>query len=125
MTTELDDAKYINLGSYRKNGTLAKTPVWVAPLEGKLVIFTLRESYKVKRIRANPRVKVARCDVRGKLLGDWLEGSCAIVEDRTHEERAYAALRKKYGLMMRLGDLGSFLSGRMKRRIVLEVTLDP
>jgi len=121
--TPLDDAKYINLATYRKDGSLAETPVWAAPLGGKLVVFTLRETYKVKRVRNNPRVRVARCDVRGKLLGEWYDGTCRIVEDPEHEKRAYAALRRKYGVMMRLGDVLSSLTGRMKRRIVLEIAL--
>lgn len=121
--TPLDDAPYISLASYKKDGTLVPTPVWVAPLDGKLVVFTLRESYKVKRIARNPKVRVALCDVRGKLLGEWHEGTCRAVEDRAEADRAYAALRKKYGLMMRLGDVMSTLTGRMKRRVVLEIAL--
>jgi PPOX class probable F420-dependent enzyme len=123
--TPLDRAEYVSFGSYRKNGTLVPTPVWIAPLDGKLVVFTLRETYKVKRVRNNPRVRLAQCDVRGKLLGEaFYDGDCVIVSDPEHEKRAYAAFRKKYGLLMRLGDIGSFLSGRMKRRVILEVTLD-
>jgi uncharacterized protein len=121
--TPLDDAKYINLATYRKNGTLVETPVWTAPLDGKLVVFSLRESYKVKRVANNPAVRVARCDVRGKLLGDWLDGTCRLVVDPDHEKRAYAALRKKYGMTMRLGDVLSSLTGRIKRRVVLEIAL--
>lgn len=121
--TPLDDAAYISLASYRKNGSLVETPVWTAPLDGRLVVFTLRDSYKVKRIQNNPAVRVAKCDVRGKVLGDWREGTCRVVTDAEHERRAYAALRKKYGLMMRLGDIASTLTGRIKKRAVLEITL--
>jgi PPOX class probable F420-dependent enzyme len=122
--TPLDRVSYISLASYRKDGSLVQTPVWVAPVDGKLVVFTLRETYKVKRIQRNPRVRVAECDVRGKLLGPWLEGTCRLVDDPELEKRAYAALRKKYGLMMRLGDVMSTLVGRIKRRVVLEIALD-
>ena len=124
QATPLDRVSYINLASYRKDGSLVQTPVWVAPLDGKLVVFTLRETYKVKRIQRNPSVRVAECDVRGKLLGPWLEGTCRLVDDPGLEKRAYAALREKYGLMMRLGDVMSTLVGRIKRRVVLEITLN-
>jgi len=123
-TTPLDDVSYISLASYRKDGSLVETPVWVAPLDGKLVVFTLRETYKVKRIQQNPAVRVAKCDVRGKLLGSWYDGSCRVVDDPTHEKRAYAALRKKYGLTMRIGDVLSTLTGRMKRRVILEISIE-
>ena len=81
MGTPLDRARYINLKSFKRNGDGVNTPVWCAPLDGKLVIFTLRDSYKVKRIARNAQVQVARCDARGKLLGEWLDGSC--VAERT------------------------------------------
>jgi uncharacterized protein len=121
--TPLDHDSYISLASYRKNGTLVETPVWAAPLDGKLVVFTLRETYKVKRVQNNPAVRVAKCDVKGKVLGEWHEGTCRVVTNAEQEKRAYAALRKKYGLMMRLGDIASTLTGRMKRRVVLEIAL--
>ena len=121
--TPLDHESYISLASYRKNGTLVETPVWAAPLDGKLVVFTLRETYKVKRVQNNPAVRVAKCDVRGNVLGEWHDGTCHVVTDLEHENRAYAALRKKYGLMMRLGDIASTLTGRIKRRVVLEIAL--
>jgi uncharacterized protein len=121
--TPLDTASYISFGSFKKDGSVVQTPVWVAPLEGKLVIFTLKETYKVKRVARNPKVRVAKCDVRGNILGPWFDGTCAIVEDAAHEKRAYASFREKYGLMMRLGDVMSTLTGRIKRRVVLEITL--
>jgi len=121
--TTLGKEKYINLESFKRDGGGVKTPVWVAPLDGKLVAFTLGESYKVKRIGRNPKVRVAPCDVRGNVRGGWVDGTCVIVDDAAHEARAYAALRAKYGLSMAVGDFFSKLSGRMKRRKVLEITL--
>ncbi len=123
LIMSLADERYINLESFKRDGTGVRTPVWVAPLEGALVIFTLVESFKVRRIARDPRVRVAACDVRGKLRGPWHEGRCVRVEDPELERRAYAALRRKYGLQMRLGDVLSRLSGRMKRRIVMKITL--
>jgi PPOX class probable F420-dependent enzyme len=121
--TPLDDAEYVNLRSYRRDGSAADTPVWAAACEGKLVVFTLRESYKVKRIARNPRVQVARCDVRGGLRGPWLDAQARLVTDPVEEKRAYAALDAKYGLKMRVGTVLSTLVGRAKRRVVIEVAL--
>lgn len=122
--TPLDEAKYISVRSFKRDGSAVDTPVWVAPMDGKLLFFTLRETYKVKRIQRNPRVQVADCDVRGKLLGPWLDGQCVVVEDPERQARAYATFRRKYGLIMYAGDFMSKLSGRMKRRVLFEVTLD-
>src|SRR4051794_36188766 len=102
MGTQLDDAQYINLLSFKRDGGGVETPVWVAPLDGKLVVFTNVDSYKVKRVRRNPKVRVARCDARGKLLGPWLEATCAIVSDPSHQARIMDALTRKYGWQLRI-----------------------
>jgi hypothetical protein len=77
----------------------------------------------VKRLRANPRIRVAPCDVRGKLKGDWLEGEGRIVDEPASVEAAYAVLRRKYGLHMRVVDFFSGLAGRISRRAILELEL--
>jgi PPOX class probable F420-dependent enzyme len=124
-STPLDDAQYVSLRSYRRNGSAVDTPVWVAPLDGKLVIFTLDDSYKVGRIARNPIVQLARCDARGGNVGDWRSGRCVSLTRGTAEEaRAYEAFNRKYGLIMRLGTLFSTLVGRVRKRLVLEVTLE-
>jgi PPOX class probable F420-dependent enzyme len=123
-TPSFEDAQYISLVTFRQDGTQVPTPVWWAPLDGNLVVFTLRETYKVKRLRNDPRVRVAKCDVRGKVLGQWREGRAVAVDDPDREARAYDSLKRKYGLMMRLGNVLSTLTGRMKRRVVIEITLD-
>jgi hypothetical protein len=126
MSTELDRVPYISLRSYKRDGGAVDTPVWVAPLDGKLYVFTLRESFKVKRIGRNPKVQVAKCDVRGKLLGPWLDGECREISAGSDlEKRANAAFVEKYGLQMRVGNFFSTLVGRMKRRVMLEIALTP
>lgn len=123
MGTPLDDARYINLLTFKRDGSSVETPVWAAPLDGKLVIFTGGESYKVKRIRRNPKVRVARCDARGKVLGPWLEGTCAIVEESARQARIVEGLTRKYGWLMRMTNFFSAITGRTKKRAYLEVTL--
>ena len=53
----------------------------------------------------------------------WLDGSARLVSDREYEQRAYAALTRKYGWRMRIGDFFSKLAGRMPRRVILEIAL--
>lgn len=123
MVDPLAGASYLSLRSYKKDGTAVDTPVWFAQVEDKLVVFTNGTSYKVKRIRRDPRVQVARCDVRGKLLGPWQDGTCRPVEGEPERIlAAYAALNAKYGLMMRLGTFFATLSGRAKQRLILEIS---
>lgn len=119
------DSKYVNLRSFKRDGSPVDTPVWFAVVDGLIVIFTDGTSYKVKRIRRDSRIELARCDMRGKLLGPWLPGRCRTVEaEPARIAAAYAALNAKYGLMMRVGTLLSTLAGRVGRRLILEVTMD-
>ena len=123
---EFADAKYLNLRSFKKDGQPVDTPVWFALLDERAVVFTDGTSYKVKRIRRNPRVEIARCDFSGKVLGPWVPGTCrTIEEDKDRLARAYRALNQKYGLLMRLGTFFSTLAGRVKRRLILEIALEP
>jgi uncharacterized protein len=119
------DSKYVNLRSFKRDGSAVDTPVWFATLDGRIVIFTDGTSYKVKRIRRNSKVELARCDVRGGLLGPWTSGRIRVVEGNPELiSRAYDALNAKYGWIMRLLTVFSTLAGRVKRRLILEVTLD-
>lgn len=124
--SSLAAAKYISLRSFKKDGGHVDTPVWFVPLDGKLLVFTDGTSYKVKRIRRNPEVQIAECDMRGKLLGPWQPGTCRPLEntenDAPYVARVYAALNQKYGLVMRAGTFFSTLLGRVGRRLVLEIT---
>ena len=123
MPTELHDARYINLLSFKRDGGGVETPVWAAPLDGKIVVFSAGDAFKVKRIGRNPKVRVARCDVRGKLLGPWIDGNCVIVNDPAQIARILAAMAAKYGFQFRLLDFFSRLSGKAKKRAYLEIAI--
>ena len=118
---ELGGASYVSLATFRRNGRAVETPVWVAAANGRLYVFSEAKAGKVKRLRNDPRVRLAPCGVRGRVLGPWVEGSARVVSEPDIEARAYAALRRKYGWQMRLTDLGSWLAGRIGGRAVLEI----
>ena len=121
--TPLDDARYISLLSFKRDGAGVATPVWAAPLDGRLVAFTNRDSYKVKRIGRNPKVRVAPCDARGKLLGPWLDGTCTIAGDPAQQLRIMEALGRKYGWQIGIVNFFARLSGRAKQRAYLEIAV--
>jgi len=124
MATPLDSERYISLETFRKDGTGVKTPVWSAPLDGKLVVFTNGQSFKVKRLRNNPKARVAGCDVRGQVIKTaWHDGQARIVEDAAWIERAHRALIDKYGWQVRMLDFFARLGGRIRQRAYLEITI--
>ena len=123
--TDFDRNRYMSLGTFRRSGTEVATPVWFAADNGKLYVFTAGESGKVKRLLHSPRARVAPSDVRGRVLGPWRQATARILTERDPIEQARAALRAKYGWQMRLGDLLSRLTGRIRRRAWIEVTFEP
>ena len=114
---------YVNLATFRRDGREVRTPVWVAEADGHYYVFSEGHAGKVKRIRATKRVRMAACNVRGSVRSDWRDGTARIVSDAAVLERAYTALRRKYGWQMRLADLLSRFSGRYDRRAMLEIDL--
>ncbi len=115
--------EYVSLATYRRNGVAVATPVWIAPHAGKHYVFSAGDAGKVKRLRANPAVRLAACNFRGELRSEAMDGRARILTDPAAMERARLALRAKYGLKMRLSDLGARLTGRMKRRAYIEIEL--
>jgi hypothetical protein len=123
-TTHLGKERYVSLASFRRDGRVVETPVWVAERGGKLYVFTEAAAGKVKRLRRDPRIRLAPCNYRGALRGAWTDGSAQIVSDAAIETIAYDALVEKYGWQMRLANLSSRLSGRIDARAVLQISLD-
>lgn len=121
MTSALKHARYLNLATFRRNGTPVETPVWFAEYEGIYYAFSAGDAGKVKRLRNSPRVMVAPCDVRGKPDGEWIEGSAWIVNDVSDRNAAFRALREKYGWQMRMLDVGAALAGRIGKRAVIAI----
>jgi uncharacterized protein len=119
----LADEQYINLETFKRDGNGVKTPVWAAPLDGKLVVMTAGDAFKVKRLRRDAHARVAACDFRGNVRGPWLEATGRILEREEDIGRAHSALRNKYGWQMALGDFFARIAGRIKKRAYLELSV--
>jgi PPOX class probable F420-dependent enzyme len=115
--------KYVSLATYRRNEVEVKTPVWIAEVAGRYYVFSAGNAGKVKRIRATPQVRLAACDVRGEVRSPWIEAHARIVLDPALIAEVRRALRRKYGLMMRLIDIVATMSGRIRRRAYIEIEL--
>src|SRR4029453_14748542 len=78
-TTPRVPGKYLSLTSFRRDGSGVATPVWFVQAEGRLRGVTEASSYKVRRIRRDPRVTIAPCPATGRLRGTpvpaWAERS--------------------------------------------------
>jgi PPOX class probable F420-dependent enzyme len=94
---QFEGQKYISLETFKKNGDGVKTPVWFVLHDSAFYVYTEADSWKVKRIRNNPRVRVAVCNVRGNIKGPWLDATASLI-DGEERHTADKLLDRKYFL---------------------------
>ena len=117
---------YINLSTRKRDGSPVNTPVWFAQ-EGETnnyYVYSLNNSGKVKRIRNFPEVKVATCKFSGKRKSDWIGAKADLVDEPENIKVAYSCLRKKYGIMFRIGDFFSWIKGTYHRRQIIRFSIN-
>jgi len=93
--------KCISIETYRKTGDPVRTPVWFIEENGELFVRTDSHTGKIKRIRNNPRVRVAPCSMSGTVKGAWVDGEARMI-DMESSERIFSLLKKKYGMPYRI-----------------------
>jgi uncharacterized protein len=97
-TRRLGAEPFVDLVSFRADGSPAHTPVWVSGDGDRLFVSTFGDSWKVRRIHANPVVAIAACDGPGALLpGESYVAGRAEVLDRSEFRPGVRAHRAKYG----------------------------
>lgn len=103
-TTALAQEPFIDVTTFRRNGTPVATPVWCVGDNGSLLVFSEATSGKVKRIRRDPHVRVAPCSARGKPRGPAVEADAEISHDTARVEallaRKYRVVWPAYRLLM-------------------------
>ena len=110
MENHLDqflDQKYINLETYKKDGTPIRTPVWFVIDDDLIYVITRDGTGKVKRLGNNQDVQIVSCSFKGEPKNDWVKAKAQKITG----EKADIAIKlrkKKYGLSARL--LGLFTS---------------
>ncbi len=124
MISESD--RYITLGSFKRNGEQVNTPLWFAHTgasQSELCAVTSGGSWKVKRIRNFPDVKIARCTASGKVLGDWQDAKAELIEDDESLRQISQALGRKYGWQLALANFFEKLTGKYHDRLAIKLTL--
>jgi uncharacterized protein len=112
--------KYLNLETFRRNGRGVRTPLWFVEMDGALYARTPDDAGKIKRIRANSRARVVPSTGTGRPKGEWLEANARFAGP-DEAARANELLKRKYGWMRRLIDLGTWLRRRGHVVIAIEV----
>ena len=97
------EVQYINLETFKKDGTKVTTPVWVAQQNNTLVVTTGKNAGKVKRIRNNGKAVIYTTNQSGsKRLSQELEVKGSILIDEELKTEAVNILKKKYGMMAKM-----------------------
>lgn len=120
---QLESGSYLSFATLKKSGDYVATPVWFAPMDGHYYLFSAGNAGKVKRLRNFSEARIAPCTVTGKLTGEWMDTQATLLETEEGEEMALKALRRKYGLSMKLTDLMSALTGKKNARAYIRVDI--
>jgi uncharacterized protein len=67
VPSAIAESKQISLTTFRKDGTPVPTAVWHVASGNTLTTVSAADAGKVKRLRNNPKVSVAPCDIRGRV----------------------------------------------------------
>jgi uncharacterized protein len=95
IPSSIEGQKYISLTTLRKTGVGVATAVWFGEEAGKLYVMTRSDMGKTKRIRNNPKVRVAPCTIRGIVTGPESSATARILPPEEHDH-ARKTLRRKY-----------------------------
>jgi|TARA_Y100000815_G_scaffold91089_1_gene79974 hypothetical protein len=104
------DQKYVNLETYKKDGTPVRTPVWFMIDNDIIYVITREKTGKVKRLKNNQNIRIVPCSFTGKSKSEWING---IAQKITGEmaEKAIKLRKKKYGFSAGLAGLFSSQKG--------------
>ncbi len=122
--------RYISLTTFREDGSPVATPVWVVSDDGeRLLVWTASSTAKVRRVRGNPRVRVAPCTFRGRETGEPVAGEARVLAGSDAETLVTSLLRRKYGLQKRALEIQSAIARRFGRSstnmTILEIRPQP
>jgi uncharacterized protein len=96
--SQFEDEKVISLETYRRNGEPVRTAVWFLKEDGLLYVHTDNSTGKVKRIRRNPKVRVAPSHFRGKPKADYVDARAELEASPGAVEKYRSQIYKKYGV---------------------------
>ncbi len=96
--TRFQGEKVVSLETYRMNGEPVRTPVWFLEENGTLYVHTDDSTGKVKRIRRNPKVRLAPSHFRGKPKAEYIDAQAELETSPATVEEYHSKIYKKYGL---------------------------
>ena len=115
MGNQLDqflDQKYINLETYKNDGTPIRTPVWFVIDNDLIYVITRDSTGKVKRLRNNQDVRIVLCSFKGEPKSEWIKGKAEKITG-DEADKAIKLRKKKYGMFARLAGIFTAQKGNL------------
>ena len=110
--SKLESEKYISLETYKKNKEAVRTPVWFVIKNDLVYVLTRDQTGKIKRLKNNQNVKIATCNIKGKITGELTKGTAKILSDsETSEVSKWRD--KKYGFFSRVAKVLTKSKGKI------------
>ncbi|HEY3996693.1 MAG TPA: PPOX class F420-dependent oxidoreductase, partial [Mycobacterium sp.] len=81
--TTLAACKFVSLTTFKKNGDGVAAPMWIGRDGDDVFVWTPADSWKVKRVRNDPRVTLVPCSRFGKPDdgAQPVEGTAQVITD--------------------------------------------
>jgi len=86
---QFGDQNYISLETFKKNGQGVKTPVWFVLHKNAFYAYTEADSWKVKRIPNNPRVRVGFATLAATSRARGSKGDERLAADKLLDRRVF------------------------------------
>ncbi len=90
-------ARCVALTTYKKDGTPVTTPMWVAVDGNRILTTSDFDAWKLKRIKRDPRARLAPCTIRGRVTGEFVDGQARVLSPAETDE-AIAGKKRRYAL---------------------------
>ena len=93
------EQKYINLETYKKDGTSIRTPVWFVIDKDLIYVITRDSTGKVKRLKNNQDVQIVPCSFKGEPKNEWIKGKAEKITGK-EADKALNFVRKNMACLL-------------------------
>ena len=109
---QFSEQKYINLETYKRDGTPIRTPVWFVIDKDLIYVITRDSTGKVKRLKNNQVVRIVSCSFKGEPKNEWVKGKTEMITGE-EADMVIKLRKKKYGMFARLSGIFTSQKGNL------------
>jgi len=96
---KISNNKYINIESYKKDGSYVRTPVLFVIKDNKIYFRSSVKSGKIKRIKNNSSVRLIPCGINGRVKDNKWSSGHATLANTSEINITDRLFTKKYGIV--------------------------